>query len=190
MQKELGIILSLLIALPLVGCRERPRAMAVSNSGVKKVSVKVKKNSQGHSVEQENIIKRLDMDNQPGSIKHLYLVNNDGECILYSTVKGKVTSSGKRLTPYRVVAGGSRAQYGSRVSGFGVNFGGRTFETNEVLQDDGTYGSSEKYIYWWSHTGQYYQYIKSMSLSVIISDKPVRTLKPKLILASQGEHEE
>lgn len=174
-------VVLIIIALTLMqGCYQaRP---ATSNSGVKKAHLSIKKTSSGYSVEQENVMKRLEMDNSPGSTKHLYLINDQGECLLYSTVKGKVTSSGKRLTPYRIAVGTGAGT--ARLQGFGVRFGGYNYETDEVLQDDGTYGSSEPYIYWWSHTGQYFQFMKSMSISVVISDQPLRTYKPRVILAS------
>lgn len=57
---------------------------------------------------EENIAKKLTEDNKIGSIKYLYIVSAySGDVLIYSTVKGKVTSSGKRISPYSVVAAGA-----------------------------------------------------------------------------------
>ena len=76
-----------------------------SKSGVTKATVKIKTDENGFTVEQKNIGRRLKIDNESGSIKHLYIVSSyTGDVILYSTVKGKVTSSGKRLNPHKIWA--------------------------------------------------------------------------------------
>ena len=123
------------------GCNNRP---AQSTSGIEKTSVQVKTDLNGKTIEQNAIIDRLTEDNKPGSIKHLYIISSySGQVIMYSTVKGKVTSSGKRLSPAKIDAGDSF--YIPDVSG---SSGNRCY-TNELLSDDGTYGSSSEYIYWW-----------------------------------------
>lgn len=166
------LTLSFLVFIALTGCRKHHDP--VSNSGVKMATTKVQTTSTGHSVEQENILKRLKMDNTPGSIKHLYIVNSDGECLLYSTVKGKVTSSGKRLSP--------RFLDSSGYATMPVKINAERWHTTEVIQDDGTYGSSEKYIYWFDHKGQYHQHMRSNVVFVHISDKPIRFFKPAITL--------
>jgi hypothetical protein len=75
-----------------------------------------------------------------------------GQILVYSTVRGKVTSSGKCLAP-TMLADGS--------AGFDVNFGGLTRTTHEVLEDDGTYGSSSGHLYWWDTKGVYGQHYVS-----------------------------
>ena len=108
--------------------------------------VRVQTQANGLTIEQENIKKRLEMDNEIGSIKHLYVISAySGQVLIYSTIKGKVTSSGKRLNPLNVA--------------FRTNFN-RTIwkKTEEVLQDDGSYGSSIDYLYWWDTKGIYHQH--------------------------------
>lgn len=145
-----------------------PQQEAQSSSGITKKSVTVKTDAEGWSVEQRNIADRLRMDNQPGSIKHLYVISPySGQCLLYSTVKGKVTSSGKRLTPSTVVVGAS-GEY--RLSGFDGPSG---TTTNEVLQDDGAYGSSAEYIYWWDSRGKYHQHFFTGGQIIHVSDEPM-----------------
>ena len=66
-----------------------------TEGNVKKVdpSAVVQTNLQGVTVEQQNIIDRLKTDNEPGAIKHLYVISPfSGQVLLYSTVKGKITS--------------------------------------------------------------------------------------------------
>jgi len=142
----------------------------VSNSGVSQASVKIETESNGLTVEQNNISNRLKMDNRPGSIKHLYLLSPfNGRQIFYSTVKGKVSSSGKRLTPKSV----THVLNGINESndGITVQISGRTAATSEVIQDDGTYGDSSEYLYFWNETDQYFQLYVG-GLTVVISDKP------------------
>lgn len=152
----------------VVGCdvsREEPK----SASGVQKANVQVQAQSSGMTTEQENIAGRIKEDNRPGSIKHLYVISAySGQVIIYSTVKGKVTSSGKRLNPYEVT--GSGEYHGDH---FEINIGGQGHRTKEVLQDDGTYGHSEPYIYWWDTKGIYHQHYVSGGQIIHVSNQPL-----------------
>jgi hypothetical protein len=153
------------IAVGLTGCNE---GTPQSASGVQKATVTVPVDPQtGMTVEQQNIANRLQMDNKPGSVKHLYVISPEtGQVLIYSTVKGKVTSSGKRLSPKTINNAG--AQYG-----FKVPIGRDTYYTNEVLEDDGTYGSSVEYIYWWDTAGRYHQHFFTGGQILHISDYPI-----------------
>lgn len=143
-----------------------------SQSGVKKAVTQVQTDLNGHTSEQNNIIGRYAEDNKPGSIKHLYIMSAySGQVILYSTVKGKVTSSGKRLTPITIVD--NYAEYGRDSYGFDVNIGGHPCRTTEVLQDDGTYGSSVEYIYWWDSKNIYHQQYITGGMMVHVSNQPI-----------------
>jgi hypothetical protein len=166
-------IFAILFVLPLLvgqsgdGCNDA--TPPVSDSGVKKAQVDVPVGSDGRTVEQSNIANRLLTDNKPGSIKHLYVISAySGQTIIYSTVKGKVTSGGKRLTPTTVQVGDGNAAH--RYYGFEV-FGNR--ETSEVLQDDGSYGSSMDYLFWWDTKGVYHQHYVSGGQILHISDQPL-----------------
>ena len=155
----------------------------VSNSGVSQASVNIETESNGLTVEQNNIANRLKMDNRPGSIKHLYLLSPfNGRQIFYSTVKGKVSSSGKRLTPKSV----THVLNGINESndGITVQISGRTAATSEVIQDDGTYGDSSEYLYFWNETDQYFQLYVG-GLTVVISDKP--TSFQDVVIRNDGE---
>jgi hypothetical protein len=102
-----------------------------SDSGVTKASVTVKTDADGHTAEQRNMIDRNTRDNDLGAIKHLYIISSyTGDVLEYSTVRGKVTSGNKRLTPRTVDSKGStHANY--------VNIGGTSYLTDEVLDEGG-----------------------------------------------------
>lgn len=145
-----------------------------SASGVQQVTTQVQVGNDGLTVEQRNVRDRLGMDNKPGSIKHLYVISAySGQVILYSTVKGKVTSSGKRLTPTSVE---NREGYGFQVPALSNQL------TAEVLQD----GSSVEYLYWWDVQGRYHQHYVSGGQIIHISDQPI-PVKSVIINVEKGE---
>lgn len=124
---------------------------------------------EGLTVEQRNVRDRLIADNKPGSIKHLYVISAySGQVLIYSTVRGKVTSSGKRLTPTTLTGPG---QYGDSYVSFNVR--GTTYRTPEMISDDGTYGSSVEYLYWWDAQGRYHQHYVAGGQILHISDQPL-----------------
>lgn len=146
-----------------------------SDSGVSKATTTVKTDASGMTIEQKNIIERLNRDNEIGAIKHLYIISSyTGDVLQYSTVVGKVTSGGKRLSP-RTVRGDS---YNSsqRYSNW-VQIGNYSHITDEVLDDGGAYGDSGNYMYWFDAQGNYMQYYPAGGTYVQISDKPLRIKK-------------
>ena len=160
-----GIVL-VLACLLVLGCDESQKP--ASSSGVSKATARVAVQSNGLTVEQDNVQRRLQLENLPGSVKHLYIISAmSGDTILYSTVKGKVTSSTKRLSPSHVT--------GSIPNGFGfrVTIGNQDYRTKQVLGDDGTYGSSVPYLYWWDVRDVYHQHYVSGGQIIHISDQPM-----------------
>jgi hypothetical protein len=143
---------------------------SATNSGVKQVVASdIPRQASGYTIEQENIYNRLKEDNKPGAIKHLYIISPySGQVILYSTVKGKVTSGGKRLTPETINPTGDSTTHMNWVS---VN--GGSYTTDEVLQDDGTYGHSGDYLYWWDVRGIYHQHYLTGGQIVHVSSQPL-----------------
>lgn len=138
-----------------------------SASGVTKASVTVAPGSDGLTTEQRNVRDRLVEDNKPGAIKHLYVISAySGQVLIYSTVRGKVTSGGKRLTPSTIDISGS-ASYNS------VYLGDGRYQTTEVLGDDGTYGSSMDYVYWWDTKGIYHQHYVQGGQIVHVASEPL-----------------
>lgn len=166
------------------GCDESRASQPHSDSGVTKAHVEVPTQASGLTTEQENVKSRLLEDNKPGAIKHLYVISAmSGQVILYSTVKGKVTSSGKRLAPTSVSVQNGNASYGPN---HGYNFDGR--ETAEVLQDDGTYGSSVEYVYWWDTKGAYHQHYVAGGQILHVSSQPL-SVKGIIINVETGASE-
>ncbi|GFE69077.1 hypothetical protein [Chroococcus sp. FPU101] len=150
----------------------RPKYTPKSDSGISKTSVEISTNPDGLTIEQQNVKNRLLMDNQVGSIKHLYIISpQTGNVLLYSTVKGKVTSSNKRLTPRTV---STNSDVYDENEGFLVTIGSKNKRTAEVLQDDGTYGDSDPYIFWWDTKGIYHQHFLTDGQIIHVSDQPLR----------------
>lgn len=153
-----------------------------SVSGATKAEIKIKPTmtfeGQQVTAEQFNILTRQKHANTPGSVKHVYIISAfSGDVIIYSTVKGKVTSSGKRLNPYRVIVG-SAGEW--KRPGFTIGINNDEFVTDEMLQDDGTYGSSNKYLYWVDARGNGHEHYISGGQIVHVSDVPMAF--PKIIL--------
>lgn len=143
------IILIICVAL-FASCDFPQHQEPKSSSGVTKASVKIATGSDGLTVEQRNISKRLEVDNEIGAIKHLYIISAmSGQTIIYSTVDGKVTSGGKRLTPKTLDTSAITPR---------IKIGDDMYRTGEVIQDDGTYGDSMNYLYWWDVKGIYHQH--------------------------------
>ena len=169
MKKLLFILIS---GLLLTSCVESQQQQK-SDSGVKKATTKIKTNPDGTTVEQKNIIERLKRDNDIGSIKHLYVISSyTGDVLQYSTVKGKVTSGGKRLSPKTVNGNGSSIGYSNT-----VNLNGTTYTTDEVLDDGDAYGDSGNYLFWFDTQGIYHQYYPSGGTYLEICDRPLRVKK-------------
>lgn len=167
------LFMSLLTILMLISC-EVDRKQQKSDSGVQKATTKVKTNMSGNTIEQQNIIERLKRDNDIGSVKHLYIISSyTGDVLQYSTVKGKVTSGGKRLSP-RTVNGNAYQTVGENNY---VTIGGSSMTTDEVLDDGGAYGDSGNYLFWFDAQDNYHQYYPSGGTYLEISDKPMRIKK-------------
>ena len=164
--------LPIICLLPLLMANQDcvPDAPAESASGVSKANVKVATGSDGLTVEQRNVAKRLQADNKPGSLKHLYVISPfTGQVLIYSTVQGKVTSGSKRLTPKTVQTANNT---GTLYGGFGVNINGNVQTTGEVLGDDGSYGESDAYLFWFDAAGRFHQQYASGCI-IHISDQPL-----------------
>lgn len=168
MKKKMRILMVSLFALTLMssGCET---TMPKSDSGIGKATAEIEVNSSGLTVEQSNIKRRLETDNEIGAIKHLYIISAmSGQVIMYSTVDGKVTSGGKRLTPKTV---NGSLDGNTSTDGNYIDIGNSTFTTNEVIQDDGTYGNSMNYLYWWDVKGVYHQHYVNGGQIVHISSE-------------------
>lgn len=107
-----------------------------------------------------NIKRRLELTSNPGAVGYILLLNQSGQPIAYYGVKGKVTSSGKRLTPPdENDAGDIRA----------------------APSDEGTFGSSDPYVYFWDSQGGYHQW----SGEYLYSDRPIRLQVEPLVVTTR-----
>ena len=153
----LAVVVMCLIMLWCSGC-PTPTTGGEGTTTVKEQRTDVQADATtGKTVEQKNISKRLLADNKVGAIKHLYVISPySGEVIMYSTVAGKVTSSGKRLKPFLAVP----------------NWNNEATAV-ESLQEDGTYGHSGEYVYWWDTKDVYHQHYLTGGEIVHVSDQPL-----------------
>lgn len=179
MKKLFKVMSVLMFALVLMSgsCGDNPQQ--TSDSGAKKATVKIQTDAYGHTIEQKNIMERLKRDNKVGEVKHLYIISSySGDVMEYTTVKGKVTSGNKRLSPKTVNGfNGDAGSYNNYVV-----LGNKTFITDEVLDDGGAYGESGNYLYWFDAQDNYHQYYPSGGTYLHISEKPLRIRKSNLTL--------
>lgn len=123
------------LVMALVGCSQE--VQSVSGTKMKTVG-KLKTDENGNTSEQNNISDKIRAESDPDKVWHLYVISPyDRQLIMQSTVKGKITSSNKRLTPKTLTGQGMRFQVA-----------GTTYYTDEMPSEDGTFGSSAEYIYW------------------------------------------
>jgi hypothetical protein len=174
----------IIIITLLVSCGANFNTQQKSDSGVTKATTTVQTDASGKTIEQENIIERLRRDNMPGSIKHLYVISSyTGDVLQYSTVKGKVTSGNKRLSPKTI-----NNDYYANASGVPFNdvtIGGTRYITDEVLDDGGTYGESGNYMFWFDAQGNYHQYYPAGGTYLSICDKPQRIKKANFTITQE-----
>lgn len=156
--KRLALLLPLLL---LAACG--PHAKSTKQVQSDKAAEAANSISFSQNAEIDNIKRRLELTSDPGAVGFIVLLNQSGQPIAYYGVKGKVTSSGKRLT---------RAdEIWSTASSEGIR---------GAASDEGTFGSSDPYIYFWTAEGRYVQW----SGEYIYSDKPLRlSVKPLVVSA-------
>ena len=174
--KALAIILVLGLMFPVGMCGLFDQTQSVSDSGVTKATVKLPTDANGNTVEQRNIMERLKRDNKIGSFKYLYVINAyTNDVVFMSVVRGKVSSSGKRLTP-RMLAGRSQYSYDT----MDVTINGVSYNTAEVIEDDGTYGDSVPYIYWFDSNDVYHQQFINGGSIIHVADQLLNVPKAKI----------
>lgn len=137
--------------------RQADRAAAAANS------IRFDENA-----EIDNIKRRLELTSNPGQIGFILLLNEMGKPVMYTSVKGKVTSGGKRLTSSQEIRHGDCGEFGCD-------------QIVEAPSDEGTYGSSNPYIFFWTVDGQYIQW----SGKYLYSDKPFRIDDPTIVILTR-----
>ena len=100
--------------------------------------------------------------NDPTQIMWIYCLSDMGSLVLSSPVVGKVSSSSKRLEP-------------AKETGYDcIALNGNRYCTDEIMSADGTYGSSDPYVYWFTPEGQYFQW----NGDYIVSSVPIKVDRP------------
>ena len=112
------------------------------------------------NAEIDNIKKRLELTANPGLLGFVVLLNEMGQPVMYTGVKGKITSGGKRLTRVDM-----------------TEMHDHTL-VRQAASDEGTYGSSGEYVYFWTPEGQYIQW----NGKYLYSDKPFRLTTAPLVV--------
>ena len=187
MKKELFGVAILLLVLGIVtmsGCIESgPAPIAKSDSGVSKTSVSVKPAVNGLTVEQWAITEKIARDNRPDTLKYFYLIAQNGQVVMHDVVKFKLVSSGKRLTPRNVVDTYPLNYIGdsstNSYNGFPFTMNGRVAVTQETLEDDGTYGDSGQYFYYFTTAGNF---VKVIPMGMFIGLESDKQLAPSEIV--------
>lgn len=161
-------ILSMVAAFAVAGCSKPTEVQSASGVQIATVG-QIPLSAEGQTVEQKNIIDRIKADNDPGSLKHLYVISAySGQTILYSPVRGKVTSGGKRLTPARIEGSVDTTDLPS------LKIAGHRYYVSDLPSEDGTYGStSADYLFWFTPDGRYHQHYLSGGQIVHVSDSPM-----------------
>jgi len=171
MKKFVFVVLFVVLVSGLVGCA--PSAIEARNSAVNSTGPST---YQVHNfVERSNIDKRQKLFDNLALVSWIYCLSQTGTVIFYGPVQGKVTSSGKRLEPIQA----------SGTNGY-ANFtypDGSIVATDELMQQDGTFGTSDSYVYWYDPAGNYYQwggqyFLTSVPISVNESVLNVRSVQP------------
>jgi outer membrane murein-binding lipoprotein Lpp len=158
--KKITLLTAALLSLTLLaGCPEEQKT--VKNQQAAKAAQAANSISFAENAEIDNIKQRLQLTSNPGLVGYIVLLNESGQPIMYTGVKGKVTSGSKRLTePDRYTPQGT--------NGF----------IRQSPSDEGTYGSSGEYVFYWTPSGQYVQW----NGKYLYSDKPFRLSVQPLVV--------
>ena len=122
------------------------------------------------NAEIDNIKRRLQLTANPGLQGFIVLLNETGQPILYEGVHGKITSGSKRLTDP------------SQLKSAGNGNGGWSIAVAPGPSDEGTFGASDSYIYYWNQQDQYRQW----NGKYLYSDKPIRLRVEPLVITTEN----
>jgi len=154
-------MIGLMLMVP--GCKE-PKAVQAKVTQSQKAAAAADSIQFTENAEIENIKARLQLTSDPGLTGFVLLMNEAGQPIMYTGVKGKITSGSKRLTkPFSI------KDYGR---------GSYAYMQAPAPSDEGTWGSSSEYVYFWTTNGQYVQW----NGKYLYSDKPFRTKVEPLVI--------
>lgn len=163
-----------IISIGLLATACTPEEVSVKNMQADKARQAAQSLRFTENAEIDNIKHRLELTANPGMLGFILLLNQAGQPILYEGVKGKVTSGTKRLTATTEVR--CVPSYNSDGVRNGCNH-----HAVPSPSDEGTYGSSSEYIFYWNTDGVYRQWTGAY----LYSDQPIRTRVEPLVIAVQ-----
>lgn len=160
-----SMLLIICLLMSNTDCQSNQEQTSISGAEQIESMEQVRKNSHGKTVEQQNIEDRTMVTTDPTKILWMHIYALDGKIIFRNPVRCKVTSSGKRLQPVGAV---DTNMYNMPDVGYGG------YETAELIQPDGTFGSSDPYIYWFDPMGRYHQ----KGNGYLLTDYPIDLKNP------------
>lgn len=161
--------LLLLTVLALAACNQQSASQQPKNTQADKAAEAARSIQFTDNAEIENIKSRIELTSKPGLLGFVLLMNEAGQPIMYEGVRGKITSGSKRLTPTFQVR----------------NWDCGEFNCEKELpspSDEGTFGASAEYIFYWNQNGEYRQW----NGKYLYSDKPFRLRQEPLVISVQG----
>lgn len=160
MRKLIFLAAAALAVTSLSGCEYQAPPVQTKDTQAQKAAAAANSIQFTENAEIENIKYRLELTSSPSKVGYIVLFNDAGQPILYTSVKGKVTSGSKRLTPPYELKRLDQPSDGQPL----------TYEVVDAPSDEGTYGSSNPYIYFRDMNGTYHQW----SGDYLYSDQPIR----------------
>jgi hypothetical protein len=171
--KTFRLAFTLLIVSFTVGCgSDTPSAPLKSDSGaVQAKPVTIPLNANGQTAEQQNINDRIAVTNDPTKVLWVHLIALDGRIIRRMPVRGKVTSSNKRLEPKHYASASGEYKWDLPTDDKG-------YHIDEKIGPDGTYGESDNYIFWFDTLHRYHQYGTAGGIGYLLTDYPIDLANP------------
>jgi len=166
--RKIMIALAATSALLLTACEGNPQTNPSKAAQAAKAAEAANSIQFSENSEIDNIKARLELTSNPGQIGFVLLLNEMGKPVMYTSVKGKITSGQKRLTPGQQTRTADCGEWSCD-------------QLIEAPSDEGTYGSSGPYIFFWTVDGQYIQW----SGKYLYSDKPFRIEDPTIVILSK-----
>jgi hypothetical protein len=168
--RKIAIALVTTSALLLAACDVNSQPNPAKTAQAAKAAEAANSINFSENAEIDNIKARLELTSNPGQIGFVLLLNEMGKPVMYTSVKGKITSGAKRLTPPQEV---KCLEVAGQM--------GCSQQMVDSPSDEGTYGSSNPYIFFWTADGQYIQW----SGKYLYSDKPFRIEDPTIVILSK-----
>jgi len=149
-------------------CEEKPAQTPVRNTQAEKAQAAANAINFTDNAEIENIQARLKLTSNPGLLGYIVLLNETGQPVMYEAVKGKITSGAKRLNA------------SDKLSTAGNGSGGYNMAVRSAPSDEGTFGQSGEYIFYFTQNGEYRQW----NGKYLYSDQPFRLSVQPLIISA------